>query len=429
MESRQTTVVDVELGRVASPSRTRLRPLLTLFAVLGLIVIGVGIAGLLPRLQRERGLQAAANTERAQLPVVNTTRARTASTKTPLELPGDLQAVIESPIFARADGYLSKRYVDIGDKVVKGQPLADIETPELDQQIQQARANLSNSQSALKEMQADLALAEANLKLSEKTDRRWHELESKGVLSHQEADEKSADYEAKLAQVEVAKAKIVSGHDVVSGNEANLQRLQQLKSFARVTAPFDGIITARNVNVGTLINAGNGGARGEMFRVADLSTMRIFVNVPQAFVNAIHKGETADLRVQELPDQVFSATVARFTHEVDMTSRSMLAILLVPNPKAILLPGMYAQVNFATTRANAALLIPGDALIFGAEGPRAAVADADGRVHFRKVRVGNDFGNEVEILSGLAAGDRVIANPADTVREGARVEVREETHK
>ncbi len=424
METRHSTVVDPELGGVERPARTRLRPLLTFFAVLALLVVVAGVAGLLPRLQRERGLKAAVDTEREQLPMVNTTRAKPASANTPLELPGDLQALIESPIFARAEGYLVKRYVDIGDKVVQGQPLAEIETPELDQQIQQARATLSNAQSTMKELDADLALAQANMRLSAKTAGRWHELESKGVLSHQEADEKGADYEAKQAQVEVARAKIVSARDMVAATEANLQRLRQLKSFARVTAPFDGIITARNVDVGTLINSGNGGASREMFRVADPRTMRIFVNVPQAFVSAIHKGEKAELRVQELPGQVFPATIARFTHEVDMTTRSMLAILLVPNPAGVLIPGMYAQITFATTRPTAALLIPGDALIVGAEGTRVAVAEADGRVHFHKVRVGNDLGSEVEILSGLVPGDRVITNPADTVREGARVEVR-----
>lgn len=422
MNLHTTHSPDVEAGVVYRP-RTRVRPLLTFFAILLILVIAAVVAGVLPRLRRERGLQAVADVAREQLPVVNVAVARKAAASTPLELPGDLQAMIESPIFARADGYLTKRYVDIGDRVKKGQPLADIETPELDEQIQQARATWSNAQSSLKEAEADLTLAEANLKLSQKTKERWRQLEGKGVLSHQEADEKGADAEVRSAQVEVARAKIRSAADVVSANEASLRRFQQMKSFARVTAPFDGMITARNVDVGTLINSGNGGSSREMFRIADVRTMRIFVNLPQAYVGAIRIGQKAALRVQELPGQVFSANIDRFTNEVDSQSRSMLAVLTVPNPRGILMPGMYAQITFAANRPAAGVLIPGDAMVLGTQGARVAVAGPDSRIHFRAVKVGNDYGSEVEILDGVKPGDLVVMNPGDTVRENAQVEI------
>jgi RND family efflux transporter MFP subunit len=398
--------------------RRRVRPLLTFFAILLLIVICAVVAGVLPRLRREQGLQAEVFAAHEQLPIVNVVAAHQAPASTPLELPGDLQAMIESPIFARAEGYLTRRYVDIGDRVKKGQPMADIETPEIDQQIQEARAALANAQSSLKEMEASLTLAAANLKLSQKTQQRWHLLESEGVTSHQEADEKSADTEVRSAQVDVARAKITSARAQINATEANLRRLLEMKSFGHVTAPFDGMITSRTVDVGTLI-----GSAREMFRIAQVDVMRIFVNVPQAYIGSIHTGQKAEVRVQELPGQVFSANISRFTNEVDTTSRAMLAVLEVPNPRHILMPGMYAQVTFATTRPLTGVLIPGDALVLGSQGTRVAVAGPDGRVHFRKVKVGNDTGTEVEILTGLQAGDPVILNPGDTIREGVNVEV------
>lgn len=406
------------------PQRARLRPLLTFFAVLALLVVLAVIAGVLPRLERRHNLMAAAETDRTARPVVNVTAARNAGAGAPLELPGDLQANVESPIFARADGYLIKRYVDIGDHVKPGQVMAEIETPELDQQILQARATLSNSVSSLKELEADLALAKANQKLAQQTAQRWIALEARGAVSHQETDEKRADLDVKQAQLEAAQAKIVSTRDLVSANEANLRRLEQMKAFARVTAPFDGIVTARNVDIGTLINSGNGGASKAMFSVAQIGTMRIFVNVPQANVGAIRPGEAAELRVQELPGQVFHATVDRYAHEVDTNSRSMLAILLVPNPRAILLPGMYSQVRFpGATSPYPVVLISGDALVMSSQGPRVAMVDSGNRVHIRQVTVGTDYGNDVEIKSGLEPGDLVIMNPSDAAKEGALVEI------
>ncbi len=406
------------------PPRTRLRPLLTFFALLALIVIVAVVAGLFPRLQRRHGLVAAAEQERVQKPVVNVTAAHQASANTPLDLPGDLQALIESPIYARADGYLVKRYVDIGDHVKTGQPLALIETPELDQQIQQARATLSNSVSSLKELEANLTLARANLKLSQQTAQRWQELEKKGAVSHQDTDEKRADLDVKQAQLEAAQARIVSTRDIINANEANVHRLEQMKAYSSVTAPFDGMVTARNVDVGTLINSGNGGAGKAMFSIAQTAILRIFVNIPQANLASVRTGETAELRVQELPGRVFQAQVSRFTHEVDPASRSMLAILEVPNPRGILLPGMYAQVRFTGVRSTpGTVLVPGDALILGSKGTRVAVVDSENRVRFHDVKVGNDYGSEVEIQSGLTAGDLVIMNPADAVKDGVEVEV------
>ena len=402
-----------------------MRPLLTFFAVLGLLILLAVVAGLLPRLQREHAVQAAAVLDQAQKPVVNVAAAHRAKGNVPVDLPGDLQPLIESPIFARVDGYLAKRYVDYGDRVKAGQLMAEIETPELDQQIQQARATLSNAASSLKEAQADVTLAQANFKLAQQTAERWVALEKKGAVSHQETDEKRADLDVKKAQVDAAQAKVASARELVSADEANVARLQQMKAFSRIQAPFDGIVTARNVDVGTLINSGNGGPSKALFSLAQSGTMRIFVNVPQAYLSVARPGAAAELRVQELPGQVFQARVDRTSGEVDSNSRTLLTILVVPNPKGILVPGMYAQIRFAgAAPAAGSVLIPGEALVLTPQGTRVGIVDASHRVRFRDVKVGNDYGSDVEILSGIAAGDLVILNPTDAVKDGVEVETR-----
>jgi RND family efflux transporter MFP subunit len=414
------------LDTAVHPARksTGVRPLLTFFAVLAILIAAGMIAGLLPRLRREKTLQNVAQTETTERLVVNVAAARLASPKSTLDLPGDIYALIESPIFPRTDGYLSQRNVDIGDVVKTGQIMAEIETPELDQQLQQARATLSNSQSTLKELEANITLAQANVNMAQTTFQRWKALQAKGAIAKQDFDEKDADFQVKQATLEAAKARLSSARDTVAANEFNIRRLEQTKLFAHVTAPFDGIVTYRVMDVGTLVNAGNGGANHEIFRVADINTIRIFVNVPQTWVGAIHDGQTAEVRVQELPGKIFSAVVAHSTHEVDTTSRSMLAVLRTPNPAHLLLPGMYAQVRFATSRPVSTLLIPGDALLNGTQGTRVATVGSDGKVHFKDVRVGNDFGNEIEILDGLSPETQVIMNPTDSVREGVDVETR-----
>jgi RND family efflux transporter MFP subunit len=404
--------------------RSPLRALILFFVILA-VLIGIGIAiGSGPRRAREQALYAASQSESERPAVVNVVAARTAPANLNLELPGDLQAQVDSPIFARVDGYLSKRLVDYGDRLRKGQEMAEIETPELDQQISQARATLSQSQSALKQLQANLALAEANLKLAEVTYTRWKHLTDRGVFSKQETDQKEADLGVRKAEVDAAQAAINTGTDTVRANQASLGRLMEMKAFAKVTAPFDGVVTARNVDIGTLINSGNNGPAREMFHMAQIAPLRIFVNVPQTNVAAIHNGQMAELRVQELPGQVFQARVDRSTNAVDPASRAMLTVLEVPNKRGLLMPGMYASVKFVVNRSAPALLIPGDTLILGKPGPRVAVVGADRCVHFRNIQIGQDFGAEVEVTSGLEAGEQVVVNPTDAVREGALVDVR-----
>ena len=402
------------------------RPVIAFLAVLALIVAVAIMAGVLPRLSRQKGLMAAATSLRTQKPVVIASAARLASSKDTIDLPGDLQAIVESPIFARADGYLKTRSVDIGDHVKTGQPMAELETPELDQQIVQAHATLAQAQASLKELQADIELSRANLNLAKVTLDRWQRLADKGVVSKQDLDEKRADLGVKQAQADRAVASLATAQETVRASDANLHRLEEMKSFARVTAPFDGVVTARNVDIGTLINAGNGGASREMFRVAKIQPLRIFVNVPQTYVEEIRDGEAAELRVQERPGEVFPARVTNISHSLDTNSRAMLVILETPNPGSLLYPGMYAQIRFPSAQRSARplLRIPADALMIDKSGTRVAVVDGEHKVRIRSIIVSQDLGSEIEVISGLSVGEMVISNPSDAVQEGAEVEVK-----
>ena len=404
--------------------RTGRRGLLAFFALIGVLVAAAVIGGILPRLTRDKALVAAAETQTDQRPMVEVATARQAPAHGTLDLPGDLQAQVDSPIFSRVDGYLRTRLVDYGDRVKTGQLLAEIDTPELDQQIRQARAAVSQTQSTLNEVKADLDLSKANLNLARLTVERWRRLADKGVVARQEADQKEADFAVTEAQVARAQASITTTQETVHANEANLHRLEEMKAFARITAPYDGVITSRNVDPGWLINSGSGGTARELFHIAQIQVLRIFVNVPQTNVASVHPGQTAELRVQELPGQVFSARVARIANSLDSNSRAMLTVLEVPNPSGVLMPGMYAEVRFSTGRAEAAVLVPGDVLILGKQGPRVAVVAPDHRIHLRPIRIGQDLGSEIEVVSGLSAGEVVVANPSDAVRENALVDLR-----
>jgi RND family efflux transporter MFP subunit len=395
-------------------------PLLIFFALLGLMVGAAIVGGVLPRLSRQKGLAAAAENVVERKPVVLVTAAHYGAQADTVDLPADLVAMIESPIFARADGYLKARLVDYGWHVKSGQPMAELETPELDQQINQARANVEQSQAALKELQSDIDLAKANLVLAKVTFERWEQLQEKGVVSRQDRDTRQADLAVKEATLRKAESALATAQNTIHANDANLKRLEELKSFSRITAPFDGVVTARDVDVGTLINAGT----KELFKVAQIDPIRIFVNVPQAYVAAIQQGQTAEVRVQERPGQVWEAKVTGISPTLDAGSRAMLAILRAANPEGTLYPGMYAQVRVHVGKGKSALRIPGDALAMGKNGARVAVAGEDGVVRFRAVTLGQDLGAEVEVTSGLREGEWVVSNPGDAVTDGVVVEVR-----
>jgi RND family efflux transporter MFP subunit len=389
-----------------------------------LVLIAAVAFGLVPRLSRQKALLAASNQERDRVPIVDTVVVRNSSKTAELVLPGNIEAMFEAPIYARADGYLRKLYVDIGDRVRAGQVLGDIESPEVDQQLRQARSSVNQTKAALKQTEAAVAQAKANLALAKVTLERWKKLVAAGVAARQDGDEKQAAYDAREADLEAAEANVAAAQSNISSNEANVQRLVEMKSFDSLTAPFDGIITVRNTTSGTLISAGTNSPNRELLREAQIDLLRIFISVPQANASAIHLQMPADVTVAELPSRVFHGFVARSASSLEAASRTMRTEVHVKNPEHILLPGMYGQVKFQIARPDAPPLIPGDTLIVRSNGTQVAVMDANHKVHFQKIVVGRDYGPEVEVTSGLSEGDTVIVNPGDEIREGIVVQPR-----
>jgi RND family efflux transporter MFP subunit len=302
--------------------------------------------------------------------------------------------------------------------------LGDIESPELDQQLRQARSSVSQAKAALKQSEAAVAQARANLALAKVTQERWKQLVAAGVAARQDGDEKQATYDARQADLEASEANVVAAQSNISSSEANVQRLVEMKAFDSITAPFDGIVTVRNTTSGTLISAGTSSPNRELLREAQIDLLRIFISVPQANASAIRLQMAADVTVQELPSRVFHGIVARTANALDEASRTMRTEVHVKNPDHILLPGMYGQVKFQIARADAPPLIPGDTLVIRSGGTQVAVMGTDHKVHFQKIVVGRDYGPEVEVTSGLSEGDMVIVNPGDEIREGVVVQPR-----
>jgi RND family efflux transporter MFP subunit len=387
-------------------------------------LLGIVGAGLWPRLNKQKELVAQAKTESERRPLVRVARVQRAPGRAELELPADLQALIESPIYARVEGYIAKRHVDIGWKVRKNQPLADLETPELDQQLMQARAALSQARASVKQLQAREAEAAAALKLAQITADRWRRLAAEGVSSRQEADERVASLEVKQAETEATRANVLAAQEAMAAAEAGLRRLEQLKSFSRLTAPFDGIITYRHPDVGTLISPG--AAQRDMFRVADISTIRVFVNVPQAYVTQIKPGVPARLTIDDLPGRAWEVQVGGIANALDINTRTMLAVIRLKNTDNLLMPGMSSRVRFSLPNPPSALQVPADALVTRNEGVFVAAVDANRLVHFRKIDVARDNGDRVEIHEGLREGELLVLNPNDEIRENTAVEIKTE---
>ncbi len=383
-----------------------------------LVLIAVAFfAGYIPRLRRETQIQTEARDQIDALPRVNVVAVTRSGATSKLELPGNIQAVTEAPILARADGYIKTRLADIGDHVKAGQLVAEIEAPELDQQVSQARANLQQAQAALDQANANYDQGKANKELAGVTARRWSNLASKGVVSRQENDQYQAQYLAQVASLQALEKAIAAARSNVTSVQANLSRLEELQGYKLVRAPFDGVITLRNVDVGTLITTGS----TLLFRVAQTGVLRTYVNVPQTNADAIRTGQQAVLTVSNLPERRFAGTVTRTSNSLDPVSRTLLVEVQVHNTDGLLLPGMYTQVDLNSSRADPPLWIPGDTLVVRSDGPQVALVRPDHSVHFQKIEIGRDLGDHLEVVGGLKAGDMVIPNPSDAIREGVQV--------
>jgi RND family efflux transporter MFP subunit len=385
--------------------RHRLRRILL---AAGAVFAALFVVGVVPRLLLRHRLQTDAEAVRTRLPLVSTANPRRPPEVLEVPLPGNMEAILETGIWARTNGYLRARYVDIGDRVVKGQQLADIETPEVDQQLMQAVATMNQDKANVAKFEADLALA--------RTTHERYVVAGPGTVSKQQIDERTS-------AVTDAEKVVDAGRATVNADEANVRRLVELQSFQKVYAPFDGVITVRNVDPGSLISAGSTTGTTELFTLAQVDVLRIFVFVPQSYAPDIKAGQKADVSVRELPGRVFQGTVTRTAGAIDPTSRTLRTEVQVPNPDGVLLSGSYATVRFKIQRPNPPLVVPQNALLIDAKGVRVALVDADGTLHYRSIQIGRDFGNEVEVLSGVDTADVLATGLAANIAEGSRVEI------
>ena len=391
---------------------------LIVFAVVAIVLIVAGFfVGYIPRQRREEVLAAEARENTASLPLVNFNKAVRSASKSSLVLPGNIQAVTEAPIVARATGYLRKRNVDIGDRVQAGQVVAEIEAPELDQQILQAHAAIEQARSNVQQTEAALQQGKANESLARANAARYDNLFKRGVVSKQENDTYQAQYAAQQANVQALEKATNAARSNVSAVEANLARLNQLKTYQTVRAPFTGVITVRNVDTGALVNEGN----TLLFRIAQTGSLRTYLNLPQSEADDVKVGQAATVTIADLPGRQFKGTVTRTANALDPATRTLLTEVQIPNQAGLLMPGMFAQVDLAVVRKNPPLLIPGDTLIVRSDGTQVARLAEDDTVHFTRIQVGRDYGDRIEVLAGLEEGARLVINPSDAVREGVKV--------
>jgi RND family efflux transporter MFP subunit len=364
-----------------------------LLVIVLVVVVGILILGMRPRILAEAKLRPV--TAHMPVPLVSVTRPKPAPSSQEIVLPGNIQPFISSPIFARTNGYLKKWYFDIGAHVKAGQLLATIQTPEVDDELAQARGTL--------------AAAQANLALSQITKDRYQELLKKHAVAQQDVDDAVGFYDAKKA--------------VVDADMANVQRYAALVSFERIYAPFDGVITARNTDIGDLINSGSNTApRSDLFHIAQTGTLRVYVNVPEDYSRGIARGEIADIALAEFPGEKFPGKVVRSADAINMSTRTLLVEIDLKNPKGTLLTGSYAEVHLNIPVEVPTYLIPVSALIFRSSELQVGIV-RDGKAVLTDVMPRHDLGNEIEIVNGLKANDEIIVNPPDSLVSGQTVQM------
>lgn len=404
----------VPRGENKQPSRSTL---VIIGAVAVIIMIVAFFGGYLPLIGKQTALAKEAKEESAAIPVVNVTPAQRAAGKSELVLPGNLQAETEAPVVGHQAGYIVKRYADIGDQVKEGQVLAEIRAVELDEQVRQAAATREQAGATLEQANASLKQGRTNYDMANVTAERYKGLLEQGAVNRQDTEVFRAQADALRASVNALENAASAAKASLAASEDNLARLTQVQGYLKVKAPFSGVITQRNVDTGTLVADGS----TLLFRIAQIGTLRAFVNVPQSDAVAIRVGQTAEISIPNMPSTKFTGTVRRTASALDPVTRTMLTEVELNNSKGLLLPGMYAQVNFATTRAEPPMVVKGDTLVIRADGPQVAIVGSDDLVHFKHVALGRDFGDRVEVLSGITEGDRLIINPGDSVREGVKI--------
>jgi RND family efflux transporter MFP subunit len=390
----------------------------------GVILLAVLLAiGIIPRVLRNREARDAALASTVLLPEVIVVHPRLAAAQTAVSLPGNLQPLYSASVFARTNGYIESRSVDIGSDVKAGQVLAVISAPEVDQELIQARADALEAAAAVAQSKAALEQAQANLGIARITQKRYASLIEKHAVTQQSLDEADEAFRARTADVSAAGANINAAEATLKSRQANVARLAQLQGFERVVAPFDGVITSRNVEVGDLVNAGSGSGSMSLFSIAQSNVLRVQVEIPQSAALAIKAGQQATLTVQERPGRRYVATVTRSAQSIDVAARTMLTEVQVDNRQGSLVPGMYGEVNFDITASQPSLIIPSTALVIDKNGMHVVSVSADSRVHFVAVDIGQDQGSQVEISQGLRGGETLVSNPSDLLSDGEKVSI------
>jgi RND family efflux transporter MFP subunit len=362
---------------------------------LGLAAVIIAFSGVSSRKTSDAKLEQW--TRARAIPTVTIINPRPGGDSRELVLPGDVEAYYNAPIHAQVSGYVKTWRKDIGAKVKAGDILAEIDTPEIDQQIAQAKE--------------ELAKTKANQALALITAKRWTALRSSNAVSQQAADEKESDASAKDADVAAA--------------QANVDRVKAQKDFANIVAPFDGVVTARNIDVGALVNSSTNGSNSDLFSVADVHEMRIYVKVPQNYTADLHPGMTATLKLPQFPDRTFEATIATTSNAISKNSRSLLVELMAKNDDGALLPGAFAQVIFKLPADPSALRVPASALLFHDNSVQVATVGLDDKVVMKKIEISRDFGSEIEVARGVSANDRVIDSPSDSIDNGDQVKIKD----
>lgn len=396
------------------PSRVTVSALILFVAVLLAIAF---LAGYGPLKKRSLAIMTESSEQARALPRVNVIRVARSTAANHLELPGSIEAITEAPILARAEGYIQKRLVDIGDRVRAGQSLAEIDVPEIDEQVHQATAALDQARAAEDEAVANLDQGRADLELAKLSSERWNALVGRGAVSKQENDQYQTQYRSHVAGVHSLEKAVAAQKNAVAAAEANLARLEKLRGYRLVTAPFDGVITQRNVDTGALVNAGS----TLLYRIAQTDRLRIFVNVPQSYAVAVRPGMAASLTITNFPGRKFDARVVRTANSLDPATRTLLTEIQLDNHSGILEPGMYADVDLSAKRVTPPFLIPANALLVRTDGSQVALVGSTGAVRLQKIEVERDYGDRLEVSAGLHDGDSVILNPDEAIAEGVRV--------
>ncbi len=402
-----------QVGRIsnpsyhASPRRTRIL-LLALGGVVVAALAGALVVGTVPRLRQQQAVNAQAAAAANSPPRVTVAAAHPSPADNERVLPGTALPLLEAGLFPRATGYIKSRLVDIGDRVQAGQLLAVIDAPDIDDQLHQAKANLEQAKANLVLNEADAHLAQVTLKRSLQINKT-----AGGAVAQQEVDRETAKLQTATASVTAARA-------AIQVNQAAVQRYTDLQSFEKITAPFPGVITARNIDAGDLVTADS--TARELFHLMRTDTLRVFVNVPQVFATGIQVGLQAAVYQRDNPSRQFAGKVTRTADALDPNTRTLLTEVQVPNPDNALRPGMYLQVKFVFRRVTPSLRIPAAAIVVRNGPRRVAVLDAQHAVHYRDVHLGRDFGDQIEVLAGLNAGDTVVVHPGDDIPEGTVVD-------